>query len=127
MEVIKIVGFGIFALFLILTIKEQRKDIALILSIAAGVGLLLFSLDKISIVVNMLDDLILKSGINKDFFVIIVKVTGISYIIEFARNICIDAGESSIATKLEIAGKVIIVTLSLPLISALVDCLSNII
>ncbi|MEG1705013.1 MAG: SpoIIIAC/SpoIIIAD family protein [Clostridia bacterium] len=127
MEVIKIVGFSIFALFLVLTIKEQRKDIALILSIATGIGLLMFSITKISIVVNMLDDLILKSGINKDFFIIIIKVTGISYIIEFARNICIDAGESAIATKLEIAGKVIVVTLSLPLISALVDVLSSVI
>jgi len=127
MDVIRLVGFSIFAIFLILTLKEQRKDIALILSIAAGVGLLLFSITKMSAIIEMLDDLILKSGINKEFFTIILKVTGISYIIEFGKNICIDAGESGVATKLEMAGKVIIISLSLPLISALVNSLSSII
>lgn len=127
MDVIKITGFSIFAIFLILTLKEQRKDIALILSIAAGIGLLIFSITKISAIVEMLNDLVLKSGINKEFFTIILKVTGISYIIEFGKNICIDAGESSVANKLEMAGKVIIVSLSLPLISALVTSLSGII
>lgn len=127
MDVIKLVGFSIFAIFMILTLKEQRKDIALVLSIAAGIGLLIFSITKISAIVEMLDDLILKSGINKEFFTIIIKVTGISYIIEFGKNICMDAGESSVATKLEMAGKVIIISLSLPLISALVNSLSSII
>jgi stage III sporulation protein AD len=127
MDVIRLVGFSIFAIFMILTLKEQRKDIALILSIAAGIGLLLFSITKMSAIIEMLDDLILKSGINKEFFTIILKVTGISYIIEFGKNICMDAGESGVATKLEMAGKVIIISLSLPLISALVNSLSSII
>jgi len=127
MDIIKLVGFSIFAIFLILTLKEQRKDIALILSIAAGVGLLLFSITKMSAIIEMLDDLVLKSGINKEFFTIILKVTGISYIIEFGKNICMDAGESGVATKLEMAGKVIIISLSLPLISALINSLSSII
>ena len=127
MDVIKLVGFSIFAVFMILTLKEQRKDIALAISIVAGVGLVLFSITKVSEIVEMLDDLILKSGINKEFFTIILKVTGISYIIEFGKNICIDAGENGVATKLEMAGKIIIVSLSLPLISALVNSLSSII
>jgi stage III sporulation protein AD len=127
MDVIKLVGFSIFAIFLILTLKDQRKDIALVISIAAGVGLLIFSITKVSAIIEMLDDLILKSGINKEFFTIILKVTGISYIIEFGKNICIDAGETSVANKLEMAGKVIIISLSLPLISALVNSLSSII
>ena len=127
MDVIRLVGFSIFAIFMILTLKEQRKDIALILSIAAGIGLLLFSITKITAVVEMLNDLTLKSGINKEFFTIILKVTGISYIVEFGKNICLDAGESGVANKLEMAGKVIIISLSLPLISALVNSLSSII
>ena len=127
MDAIRLVGFSIFAVFMILTLKEQRKDIALILSIAAGIGLLLFSITKITAIVDMLNDLTLKSGINKDFFIIILKVTGISYIIEFGKNICLDAGESGVAAKLEMAGKVIIISLSLPLISALVNSLSSII
>ncbi|MEG1009636.1 MAG: SpoIIIAC/SpoIIIAD family protein [Clostridia bacterium] len=125
MELFKIVGFSMFAVFLILILKETRKDVALALSIVAGVGILLFSITKLEIIVSMLDDLVLKSGINKEFFYIILKVTGISYIIEFTKNICVDAGQSALGTKVEIAGKVIVVTISLPLITSLITTLSS--
>ena len=58
---------------------------------------------------------------------IILKITGIAYIVEFGKNICIDAGQSAIATKLEMAGKVIVVVLSLPLMNSLISVLSGLV
>ena len=88
---------------------------------------MLFSMTKMESVIGVIESLINKSGINKDFFLIILKVTGIAYLIEFGKNICIDAGQKAIATKLEMAGKVIILTISLPVISALVNVISGLI
>ncbi|MCX8074931.1 MAG: stage III sporulation protein AD [Clostridia bacterium] len=127
MDVFKIVAFAIIAVSIILVIKEQRKEIALMLSIVAGVSILLFSITKISPVMDMLNELVTNSGINSQFLLIILKVTGIAYIVEFGKNICVDAGESAIGTKLEMAGKVIILTLSIPLIGALMNILTNLI
>ena len=59
----------------------------------------------------------------KEKYISIIKVIGIAYIVEFGKNVCIDAGQSSIATKLEMAGKVVIVVLTIPLISSLVNVL----
>ena len=127
MEIFKIVGFAIFAVIMVVVLKQQKPEMALLLSLAAGVCLLLFTVTKISGVVDMLNNLISKSGINKEFLTIILKVIGIAYIVEFGKNICQDAGQSAIATKLEMAGKVIIVTLSLPLIGALVNILTGLV
>lgn len=127
MEVIKIVGVSIFAVIMIIVIKNQRPEIALILSIATGIGIMLFAIYKLSAVVSVLNDLITKSGVNKEFLLIIIKVIGIAYVVEFGKNICIDAGQSSIATKLEMAGKVIIVALTIPLISSLVNVLTGLV
>ena len=80
-----------------------------------------------SAIFELLDILVSKSGINKEFLTIILKITVIAYIVEFGKNICIDAGQSSIATKLEMAGKVIIVVLSLPIISSLVNILTGLV
>jgi stage III sporulation protein AD len=126
MEIFKLVGFSIFAVFLILIVKETRKDIALALSIFAGIALIVFSLTKLEVIISLLNDLVSKSGINKEFFEIILKVTAIAYIIEFGKNICIDAGQTAIATKLEMAGKVIITVLSIPLITSLLNSLNSI-
>ncbi len=127
MEVFKILGFAIIATILIVMLNNEKKEIGLVLSIAAGVCILLFTISKITPIVDMLNALIESSGINKEFLVIILKITGIAYLVEFGKNICIDAGQSAIATKLELAGKVIIVSLSLPLIATLVNVLTGLV
>ena len=127
MEVIKIVGISIFAVIMIIVLKNYRPEMALVLAIVTGIGIMIFAIYKMSSVINILNDLVTKSGINKDFLLIIIKVIGIAYIVEFGKNICIDAGQSSIATKLEMAGKVIIVVLTIPLISSLVNVLTGLV
>lgn len=127
MEIFKVVGFAIIAVALVVVIKQQKPEMALMLSIVAGVLILVFAITQMTGIIEMLDNLVSKSGINKDFFAIILKVTGIAYIVEFGKNICNDAGQSAIATKLEMAGKVVIVALSIPLISALVNVLTGLV
>lgn len=123
MEVIRIVGVSIFAVIMIIILKNYRPEMALVLSIITGIGIMLYAISKMSSVINVLNDLVSKSGVNTDFLLIIIKVIGIAYIVEFGKNVCIDAGQSSIATKLEMAGKVVIVVLTIPLISSLVNVL----
>lgn len=123
MEVIKIVGISVFAVIMIIILKNYRPEMALVLSIITGIGIMLYAISKMSSVINVLNDLVSKSGVNTDFLLVIIKVIGIAYIVEFGKNVCIDAGQSSIATKLEMAGKVVIVVLTIPLISSLVNVL----
>lgn len=127
MDIIKVVGFAIIASILVVVLKEQRKDIALILAIFSSIAIVFFAIGKISEIIELLDKLALKSGINKDYLMIIIKVTGIAYLVEFGKNVCIDAGQTSIATKLEMAGKVIIVSLSIPIITSLLTVLSGLV
>ncbi len=127
MDIFKIVAFAIFGVVMIVVIKQQKPEMALILSIATGIMIIIVAVTKISGIVSLLNELIDKSGVNKDFLTLIIKVTAVAYIIEFGKNICIDAGQSAIATKLEMAGKVIIVVLSLPLISSLITVLTGLV
>lgn len=126
-EVFKIVAFAIISVILIILLKQQKPEIALLLTITASILILFFAINKMSGIFELLNTLVSKSGINKEFLTIILKITIIAYIVEFGKNICIDAGQSSIATKLEMAGKVIIVVLSLPIISGLVNILTGLV
>ena len=98
MEVIKIVGISIFAVIMIIILKNYRPEMALVLSIITGIGIMLYAISKMSSVINVLNDLVSKSGVNTDFLLNLIKVIGIAYIVEFVKNVCIDAGQSSIAT-----------------------------
>ena len=121
MEIIKIIGIGLTALIIIIILKQYRPEFAVYISIITGVFILLLSLSQISGVINLLRDLSSKANINSEFLGIIIKITGIAILTEFAVSICQDSGESSIANKVDIGGKVIIITISLPIISSLLE------
>ena len=77
-------------------------------------------------VINLLTNLANKTSINKDFIFLLIKITGIAFLTEFAVSICKDAGESAIATKIDMGGKVMIVAISIPIISSLLETIVKI-
>ena len=127
MNITQIVAFGLVATFIIVLLKQYKSDYAIYASVIAGATLLIFAVSKVGTIINLLENLVDTVGINKEFFKILLKITGIAYLVEFACNMCKDAGESAISSKIELAGKLLIVTLSIPIISTLVETITEII
>ncbi len=127
MNITQIVAFGLVATFIIVLLKQYKSEYAIYASVIAGATLLLFAVSKVGTIINLLENLVDTVGINKEFFKILLKITGIAYLVEFASNMCKDAGESAISSKIELAGKLLIVTLSIPIISTLVETITAII
>ena len=120
-EVIKIIGIALIALIIIIIIKQYRPEFAIYISLVAGVIILAFVIGNLTNVINLLKDISTRSGINNKFLGILLKMTGIAILTEFAISICKDAGENAIASKVEIGSKVIIISLSVPIISNLLE------
>ena len=125
-EIIKIIGIGLTALVIIIILKQYKPEYAIYASIITGIIILFFAMDKISGIVNLLQSISDKTYINKTFLSILLKITGIAFITEFAVSICSDAGEKAIASKIEIGSKVIIVTMSIPIITSLLELIIEI-
>ena len=125
-EIIKIIGISLTALVIIIILKQYKPEYAIYASIIAGIIILFFAMDKISGIVNLLQSISDKTYINKTFLSILLKITGIAFITEFAVSICSDAGEKAIASKIEIGSKVIIVTMSIPIITSLLELIIEI-
>ena len=121
MDILKIAGIGLISLIMIIIIKQYRPEFAIYISLLAGA--LIFSLifGKISGIITMLNNLANRSSINKEFLNLLIKITGIAFLTEFAVAICKDSGESAIASKIDIGGKVTIIAISIPIISGLLE------
>ncbi len=126
MDIIKIIGIGLISLILIIIIKQYRPEFTIYISIIAGVLIIVLSLDKLTGIINILTTLSNKTGINSQYLGILLKITGIAILTEFAVSICNDAGESAIATKIDLGGKVIIISISIPIILALLELIVKI-
>ena len=125
-EIIKIVGIGLIALVIAIILKQYRPEYAIYISIVAGILILVFIMSKITGIINLLKSISDKTYINKQFLSILLKITGIAIITEFAVSICTDAGEKAIASKIEIGSKVIIIAMSIPIISSLLELIIEI-
>lgn len=103
MNIIKICGFAIISLVLILVVKETNKSFALFLTLIASVLLMLYIISGMQDVFSMLKELTSNNSVQLKYLSLILKIAGISYLVEFGKNICTDSGETAIGTKIELA------------------------
>lgn len=126
MDIVKIIGIGLTAVILIIILKQYKPEFAIYVSIITGVIMLVMLMDKLSAIVNLLSSLTNKTGTGNTFLKILLKITGIAILTEFAVSICKDSGEAAIANKIDFGGKVIIISISIPIITALLELIINI-
>lgn len=126
MDIIKIIGTGLVSLVIIIIVKQYKPEFAIYVSLITGVLILTLVFDKMSSIISLLNNLANKSAVNNKFIILLLKITGIAILTEFAVSICKDSGETAIANKLDIGGKVIIVAVSIPIISSLLETVSQV-
>ena len=114
-DIIKIIGIGFITLIITLMLKEYKKDFAIYVSLIGGMLILILIVDYLKGIVNFIISI---SDSNNEFIVLLIKITGISILTEFAISVCRDCGENSIANKVDLGGKVIVISLSIPVLSA---------
>jgi stage III sporulation protein AD len=125
-DILQIVGLGIIASVIIIILKTQRPEMAIQVSMLTGVVIFLLVAGKISSVIDILKSYASKTSIDMAYISILLKIIGITYITEFGAEVCKDAGEASIASKIELAGKVVIILMAIPIITSLLDLITKI-
>lgn len=119
--IIKIIGIALIALIIIILLKQYKPEFAIYISLLTGVLILLLVMDQLSEIISLLQSLATKASINSSFLSLLLKITGIAFLAEFAVSVCKDAGEGAIASKIEIGSKIIIIAMSIPIISSLLE------
>ncbi len=127
MEVMQLVGIAIISTTLCLVIKKDRPEIAMFIAVLTGITILLSVIFKLNFIVESIQDLAVRANIPSMYITLIIKLIGIAYLMEFAIQICKDCGEGNIASKLEFGGKIIVMTMSFPILLSIVEMIINII
>ncbi|HCS74296.1 MAG TPA: stage III sporulation protein AD [Clostridiales bacterium] len=126
MDIMQIAIIGLVAALLVSIVKQYRPDIAMIITMGSGVLLFLMLLGNIKIIVSTVEVISQKANLDSIYLMTVLKVIGIAYIAEFGSQICKDTGEGTIASKIELGGKVLIMVLALPILKALMEAILKI-
>lgn len=121
MEITQIVLSAIVIAIIVTLLNNEKKEIAIQVSIVFGIFIFFMMISKFTVVIQAMQQIALKANIDFTYVNIVLKIIAISYIASFGIEICKDIGQSSLAAKIEFAGKIIILTLAIPIIMAVMD------
>ena len=121
MEVIKIIGIALIALIIIILLKQYKTEFAIYISLLTGVLILVLVMDELTGIIRLIQTIANKASMNQQFLTILIKITGIAFLSEFAVSICKDSGEAAIASKIELGSKIVIISMSIPILSSLLE------
>ncbi len=121
MDIFRIAAIGIISAIISVTIKNWRSEMAILVAVAAGAVLIPQIAGVLDKVIGEFEKIISDCGISLEYFTLIIKLIGISYITKFATETCKDCGENAIGAKIELAGKAAILALCVPVIGAFLN------
>jgi len=122
-EIAQIVGLALVTTLLLLILRQEKPVMAVVLSIVFSILVFTMMVNKIALIINVMEELTSRAEINYFFLATILKIMGVAYLCEFAAAICKDAGEQAVAQKVEFAAKIIIAVLALPIMIAILESL----
>jgi stage III sporulation protein AD len=122
-EIWQIVGLALTVSVLGMVLKQVRPEIALQMTILAGVVIFLLVISKVKVIIDLLQNLAGQANVSSYYLLIIFKIVGVAYLAEFGAAICRDAGEGALAAKVELAAKVGVLVLAIPIITAILESL----
>ena len=124
-EMLKIACVGLIAVFLAMSIKNIQSEYAVLVSVAACIVLFAFSVTRLEVIFQSFQQIQTHLSVHSTYIRIIAKVIGVAYISEFSANLCKDAGYGGIASQIEMFGKLSILAMSIPVLTALLTTIQE--
>ena len=125
MDVIRIVAIGIVGAILAVTLQQQKKELALVLTVVVGVLLLWEGSRYLEEIITGLHEMADSAGLSGDHLKLLFKLLAISYMVEFGSEVCKDAGQQSLAAKIQLGGRLMMAALSLPVFQSVLGLITE--
>ena len=121
MEIVRILLVGIITCVATVILKNIKPELSLLVSLSGGIVILIMIINSLTSVISSFSSVVSKTSINTQLFSSVLKIVGIGYLTEFGANICQDSGNGSLADKILLAGKVIILCFALPIVNSMLN------
>lgn len=121
MDISKIIALGLVGTVFSVLLKKENPQIAMLTAAATGILIFLMLCSPLGELIVLLRETAAQAGVAEGYFMIVLKVIGVAYLTQFGAQLCADAGESAIASKIELAGKVLMMTATAPVLTGLLE------
>lgn len=116
MSAVALAGFALVAVVALVVLRTARPEIATLLALAVTAVIFAAILPDILQIIHLLRNLAAQGGVNSDYLGAVLRIVGVAYLTEFGAQVARDAGEGAVASKVELGGKVLVLTMALPIL-----------
>ncbi|MBQ2791852.1 MAG: stage III sporulation protein AD [Oscillospiraceae bacterium] len=127
MQWIQFIGIGLIGMILAVLFRQHKPEYAPLISLAAGLAVVFLLLGQLEPIFSQMEEILRQAGIGTEYITVLLKSLGICYITQLAADTCRDAGESAIASKMELAGKITVLTLAVPYFTGMLQTVGELI
>lgn len=127
MKIVSIAGICITASVMCKLFSESGKEYALYIKLAAAAAVMSMVIIFVSPIAETIRNIYSRAGADEEYLTVLFKALGICYITQFACDICKDSGENALAAQAELAGKISLMVIALPLFESLADIVARLI
>ena len=121
MRIFTIVGLAVLGVTLAVTVRSFRPELSLLIGVSTGIVVLLSVVGELTGVIDTLRTVAQQYGVDDGYLGGLLKIIGVAYLAQFGVQICRDAGESAAAAKVELAGRILILSAALPAVVAMLS------
>lgn len=126
-KIVSIAGICITASIMCKLFSDNGKEYALYIKLAAAAAVMSMIIIFVSPIAETIRNIYTKAGADEEYLTVLFKALGICYITQFACDICKDSGENALAAQAELAGKISLMLIALPLFESLADIVARLI
>lgn len=125
MDIMKIAVLGLAGVLIALLLKKEKSEYSIFISMAVCICIFFYILTKIETVIEFTQRIESMISVDSRYITLIIKMIGITYVAEFAMNICKDAGYAAIGNQIEIFAKLSILVVSVPVLTAFLETIGS--
>lgn len=125
MDIVRIAILGIAGVLIALPLKKERSEYSTLIAMAVCICIFVYLLSKVETILGFAERLQTMIRVDERYIGLLIKMVGITYVAEFAADICRDAGYAAIAGQVEIFAKLSILVLSVPVLNAFLETIGS--
>lgn len=118
-------GLVLLVLVLSMTLKKDAPAIAFLLTLTAGVLILLRAFALVGGMMQRFSGLLTQGGITQSLYLPVLKTVGVAVVVRIMSALCRDSGQSALAAKLEIMGAILALSMCLPLLEQVLELVAD--
>lgn len=126
MDILKIIGIGLTGAFSALVIREYKPTLSLCITLLTATLIFTQLVIHLGNVLDVVQTVAASLSLKDNYLGLLIRIIGISYLVQLGSSLCRDAGQNALAQTIELSGKIIIVSASIPILTAVLNLLTGI-